>query len=252
MITEIAVNKPQKAKGSVSLVETMTGLDFIVDTAKRINEMSLSELQSRLPEFIQRRNQNAFVLGGVLERIRREKFWNPGSKQSQNASFERWVEETCHYSGRKARYLISVYVGLVQAAIPSSTISGIGWSKLRMIAPLLRPINGSDARAVRANRAHNDELVKLACKKSRKGLEAALKSTSTQAEAFLTRDETNKRRRFVFQVQPDDAEVVNAALAKIAKEAGHTGGAALVYMAKIIDVGGAMRPLDDIEVVKTA
>jgi hypothetical protein len=111
MIGEIEVGKAGKA-----IIDSR----FIADTVKRINEMPLSELESRLPEFVQRRNQNAFVLGGVLERIRREKFWNPGAKQPKNALFERWVEETCHYSGRKARYLISVYLGLV-------------WSKQRFL-----------------------------------------------------------------------------------------------------------------------
>ncbi len=138
MIAEIALQKPEKANGAEPLIKPATDADFIVDTVKQINETPLSELEARLPEFIQRRHQNAFVLGGVLERIRREKFWNPGSRQPKNALFERWVEDTCHYSGRKARYLISVYVGLVAAAIPSSKVSDVGWSKLRTIAPLIK------------------------------------------------------------------------------------------------------------------
>ena len=96
MITELALNRTEHTHGSGSLIGTATELDFILGTVKRINAIPLSELEAKVPEFIQRRNENAFVLGGVLERIRREKFWNPGSKNPNKALFERWVEETCH------------------------------------------------------------------------------------------------------------------------------------------------------------
>ncbi len=236
MIAEIAVSQAEEPRGSVSLIENLSGLQFIVDTAKRINKVPLAELEAKLPEFIQRRNQNAFVLGGVLERIRREKFWNPGSRRPKNACFEHWVEETCHYSGRKARYLISVYTGLVEAAIPSARISSVGWSKLRMIAPLLRPANGADAAETEDNKVYNEQLVTLACSKSRKALEGALKRLSPDTEvAPAVCAPKPKPRQYVFKVSPDDAGVVDAALAKIAKEGGHTGGAALVVMANAIN-----------------
>lgn len=241
MISEIALVK-SKTQGSASLlVEPALVPDLIVDTAKRVDEMPLSELEAKLPEYIQRNNQNAFVLGGVLERIRRERFWNPGSRQPQNALFERWVEDTCHYSGRKARYLISVYVGLVQAAIPWSSIADIGWSKLRMIAPLLQPLRGGDAE-IRKKKSHNDELVRLARGKSRKALEASLKSASTGRTLASTAAETkSKARRYSFKVR-DGADVVDAALEMIAKQTGHTGGAALVDMANAIRNGGTLPP----------
>jgi hypothetical protein len=235
MIAEIAVGQ---SKSSASLIDTMGDIDFVVNTAKRINAVPLRELELRLPEFVKMRSRNAFVLGGVLERIRREKFWNPGSRHANNALFERWVEETCHYSGRRARYLISVYTGLVQAAMPESQVSGIGWSKLRLIAPLLKPVNSGDTEALEANRAYNDELVALARGKSRKALEAALKSRSVTGEVADAETE-RQPRHYVFTVQQDEAGAVDAALAKIADETGLTGGAALVHMATLINASAA-------------
>jgi hypothetical protein len=245
MIAEIALNRFDKTRGSVRYVEPGSQSDFIMDTVKRIYDTPLDELESRLPEYIQKRNQNAFVLGGVLERIRREKFWNPGSGHAKNALFERWVEDTCHYSGRKARYLISVYLGLVHAAIPSSMVSEVGWSKLRMIAPLLRPIRGQDADTVSERKAQNDELLRLARRKSRKALEAALRSMSENGEPF-EHESTRAPRRYVFKIQSDAAEAVDTALDLIAKETGHTGGAALVDLAKSIDTGDGVPLLEQV------
>jgi hypothetical protein len=233
-LEKTGTSKRQPVTRSNFIVDTVHS-DFIRDTVKRINETPLGELEARLPEFIQRRSQNAFVLGGVLERIRREKFWNPGSKQAKNALFERWVEDTFDYSGRKARYLISVYLGLARAAIPASKVSELGWSKLRMIAPLLRAANGNDQ--ADDSRAYNEELLRLARRKSRRALEAVLRSEFANGESSSKQHAPkHEPRRYVFRIQDDAAEVVDAALETIAKETGHSGGAALVDLAKTIEV----------------
>lgn len=255
MITEIALNTREESKGSASLIETVTETDFIMGTVKRINAIPLSELESRVPEFIQKRNENAFVLGGVLERIRREKFWNPGSRHPKNALFERWVEETCHYSGRKARYLISVYVGLVQAAIPSSKISGVGWSKLRLIAPLLKPIDGDSCGDIEENKAHNEQLIRLARRKSRKALESALRFAPINKQLVKSDERLERKpKQYVFKVREEEAHIVDAALEKLEQETGSIGGDALVEMAKAV-YGGADTPMLDgheVFVAKTA
>ena len=104
--------------------------------------------------------------------------------------------------------------------------------------PLLRPVSGEDSEAVAESRTHNEALVKLARRKSRKALEAALKSAAPDGKLSAVEDETRRAtRRYVFKVQDDATEVVDAALKKIAKETGHTGGAALVDKANAIDSG---------------
>ncbi len=54
--------------------------NFFVDTAKRVNEISLCQLEFLVPKFIETREQDALLRGAMLERMRREKFWNPGSR----------------------------------------------------------------------------------------------------------------------------------------------------------------------------
>ena len=71
MIAEIAVNRPEKAKTLRAPSKPVAQADFIAETVKHISEMSLEELESRVPMLIQRREQDTFVLGGMLERIRR-------------------------------------------------------------------------------------------------------------------------------------------------------------------------------------
>ena len=257
MIAEIALKGPapekphrpdmdvEKAGASGLRLEAIAGANFIMETVKLINETSVSELESKLPEFVQKRNQNAFVLGGVLEKIRRERFWNPGSRRAQNALFEHWVEETCHYSGRKARYLISVYVGLVQAAIPSTKVLEIGWSKLRVIAPFLRPISGENVETMSESKAFNEQLLRMARRKPRKALEAALRSLAPDVKSVPADDTmSHTARRFIFNVKDDDAGLVAAALEKIERTTGHTGAAALVDMASAIDAEGDMSNLE--------
>lgn len=80
---------------------------------------------------------NYFHLGGVLSAIQDNEWY----LEEGYESFKECIEERFGIKYRKAMYLIGIYEYLVEADIPWSKVSKIGWTKLKEIAPYLNSEN---------------------------------------------------------------------------------------------------------------
>lgn len=80
---------------------------------------------------------NYFHLGGVLSAIQDNEWYLEDGYES----FKECIEERFGLKYRKAMYLVGIYEYLVEADIPWSKVSKIGWSKLKEIAPHLNSEN---------------------------------------------------------------------------------------------------------------
>lgn len=185
--------------------------DVVADTVAWVEGLSVEDAEAVTAELIEARELDTFKLGGVLDRVKREKFWNPGSKGPSNESFAWWVEQVHSFSARKARYLIGVYNGIVDSETKWEKVSKIPWTKLRMIAPLLKSLDSLTGDARAKARAANDKLIKLARIHSRSGLEIKLKRLNAKESSGEHYEPVS------FKLKPDQHENFEAAM-KLANE----------------------------------
>ena len=85
-----------------------------------------------------------FRLGGILAKILENKWFD------DHETFGEYVEETFGFKERKARYLIEIYVELVNQRIPHEKVSILGWTKIKMLAKHL-DVNNVDEWVERAS-----------------------------------------------------------------------------------------------------
>ena len=117
--------------------ETSAEADLIVETVKEISALDKETALQVVPTLIDSMGFANFKLGGVLSAIQDNDWWT----DSGYAKFKEFIpgEFGLHY--RKALYLIKIYDALVEADIPWSKVSGLGWSKLKDLADILTPEN---------------------------------------------------------------------------------------------------------------
>jgi hypothetical protein len=182
-----SVGKTKKAKETGNLI-----LDIAHEVEGLTKTKALNEA-ARLAENIE---VNYFRLGGVLKVIN-DNSWFEGHK-----SFEDYVRETHGFESRKARYLITIYDNLVTKQVPWEKVSGLGWTKLKDLAPVLTADNV-------------DEWVAKASPLTVLELQALLKATASGAPTGTSTVNTSGDVvKVVFKLKNDQAEVVNNAVAK--------------------------------------
>jgi hypothetical protein len=115
-------------------------------------------------------------------------------------SFDAYVLETHGFASRKARYLIQIYDNLVSKQIPWDKVSGLGWTKLKDLAPILTSENV-------------DEWVDKASKLTVLELQSVLKAAAS-GNPDSTANTTADVVRVVFKLKGDQAEALQGALAK--------------------------------------
>jgi hypothetical protein len=168
--------------------------NLILDIAHEVEQMTKVKALNEADKLAENIEVNYFKMGGVLKLIA-DNSWFEGF-----ATLDDFVVEKYGFQGRKARYLISIYDNLVTKQIPWEKVAHIGWTKLKDLAPILTPDNV-------------DEWVAKAEKLTVVELQALLKAASGQGTE-TTATTTDEVVKMNFKFKPDQADVVQQAIAK--------------------------------------
>lgn len=188
----------QQAAPAVTTKPQKTG-NVLLDAAAEIEGLTKTKALNMAERLIEEAGTNDFKLGGVLKKIL-EQSWFEGSE-----SFDAFVHTKFGFQARKARYLISIYENLVTKNIPWEKVSGLGWTKLKELAPILT-LENVDEWVAKAEKLTVVELI------------AALKAGTPEAvdEAVKTTSDSTK---FTIKLKKDQLENVTQAIAKAKAEA---------------------------------
>lgn len=174
--------------------------DLIVDTAAEVENLSKTKALNLADKLAQDIDNNSFRLGGVLHVIYTNS-WFEGFD-----SFDTFVFERFGFQGRKARYLMSIYDGLVTKQIPWEKVQALGWTKLKDLVSILTAENV-------------DEWVAKAKDLTVVQLQAMLKATPNQESEGTTKTTSDTSvKKFI--LKNDQIDTVNSALAKAKADAG--------------------------------
>jgi hypothetical protein len=179
--------KPKKAGG-----------DLIADTAVEVAALTKTKALNMAANLAENIEANYFKLGGVLKIIS-DNGWFEGYE-----SFDVFVFEKFGFQARKARYLMQIYVDLVNKQIPWEKVAHLGWTKIKDLAPILTLENLDEWVA----KAENVTVLEL---------QAMLKAKSETGGTEKTTDDFVKLK---FNVKQDQAETIQHALAKAKGEVG--------------------------------
>lgn len=182
----VAIATVQKKGKTVS-----TG-DYIQDVAIEIEGLSKPKALSMAKDLSENIESNYFKLGGALLVIKKNS-WYEGAED-----FKTYVAEAFGFQARKADYLIEIYEALVTNQIPWEKVKGLGWTKLKDIAKLLKVDNV-------------DEWVAKVEKLTVRELQALLAGGGGEGGTQATTDEIVK---VTLKFHKDQAETWNAAVAK--------------------------------------
>ena len=183
--------------------EEIVEVDVIVQTAKEIGNLDKATAIEIVPELIESVDFSYFRLGGVLSAIQDNNWW-----EGDSGSFKDFIQDSFGLHYRKAMYLINIYDGLVEANIPWSKVSGLGWTKLKELADILTPENV-------------DEWVAKAQAMTTLNLQAAVKAYKAgELSADGTTDpDSSGVSTITFKVHPDQKETIKEAVEKAQEEA---------------------------------
>lgn len=185
---EVAVEVTTKAKTKA------TG-NLIHDVAVEIEGLTKTKALNQAAKLAEDIEANYFKLGGLLRLIQQEQ-WFDGFP-----TFDTFVLERFGFAVRKAHYLIQIYTNLVDKQIPWEKVVGMGWTKLKDLAPILTLEN-------------LEEWVEKASKCTVVELQALIKAaTNPSGEATSTKT-TSDSVTVKFKLHNDQNEVVQSALAK--------------------------------------
>lgn len=182
---------------SKTKTKTTTG-DLIYDTAVEVNGLSKTKALNMAENLSENIEANYLKMGGVLKVIS-DNGWFEGYE-----SFDVFVYEKFGFQARKARYLMQIYVDLVDKQIPWEKVKDLGWTKLKDLAAILTLDNV-------------DEWVAKASGVTVLELQAMLKAKPESGGAEKTTDDIVKLK---FNVKQDQAETIQHALAKAKGEVG--------------------------------
>jgi len=174
--------------------------DVFLDTAHEVEGLSKTKALHLAKSLAEDNNSNDFKLGGVLKLIK-ESSWFDGY-----ATFEEFLVEEYGFQYRKAQYLIGNYEALVEKQIPYEKVKELGWTKLKLIVPVLTLDNVDEWVA----KAKTLNVVQLeAAVKAGKGIEG---DTSVKTSDNIVKVKLN--------FHADQAEAYSKAVAKAKGELG--------------------------------
>lgn len=188
---EVVETKPETAVIGKKKTEK-TG-NLIVDIAHEVEGLTKTKALNMADALAENIDTNEFKLGGVLKLIN-DNSWFEGFE-----TFDEFVFEKYGFGGRKARYLVGIYDNLVTKMIPWEKVSGLGWSKLKELAPVIN-VDNVDEWVAKAEKMTVAELI--AVLKAEKG---------EPAGKIKTTDEFTK---VSFKLKADQVEIVQQALSK--------------------------------------
>ena len=164
-----------------------------------------------------------FALGGVLVKIQAQG-WTNGVGE-----FYAYLEDRFGMKKRKAQYLMSVFNTLVSLNVPWEKAKLVGWSNLRILAPLLTPENVDEWLSKASGQTHGHVKAMIALAKQ-DGTIPSGKFDDLESEPVVKK---------VFKIHADQVESIDNAIAK-AKQEGNTqfDGQALEYVCMDYLAGG--------------
>ncbi|HEY0820202.1 MAG TPA: hypothetical protein VGD46_15555 [Rhizobacter sp.] len=196
--------KGKKGKGKKGAADQVEVVDVIISTSHELENLSREEALSLIPELTNNVDFSYFRLGGVLAVIQGNSDW---WKADGFDTFREFIENRFGIQYRKAMYLIGIYGNLVESGVPWEKLSGIGWSKVKEIAPILT-VDNVDEWVERANELTVMQLHE-AVKKAQLG---TLDKTDTTPD-------TGGVTTFTAKVHPDQKASIDKAIEKAMIEA---------------------------------
>ena len=167
--------------------------DLIMDIAHEVESLTKTKALNLADTLAGTIETDYLRLGGVLKII------NDNSWYEGFPTFDDMVYEKFGFQARKARYLISIYENLVSKQIPWEKVQGLGWTKLKDLAPVLTVENV-------------DDWVAKAEKLTVAELQAVLKGKPEDGEkSAKTKSDITTLK---FACKPDQLDVIQQALAK--------------------------------------
>lgn len=192
-----------KTKEQAEVVNLQPETDVLVETASKTENLDREGAISLAHVLIDRGEQSAFELGGVLSVIQAEGWW-----QESHESFKDFIEAEMGMKYRKAMYLIEIYMALVNSGVQWGQVKSIGWTKLRLLASTITPDNVAT-------------YVKMASEMTVIQLEEYLKSLAQEnIEDGAPETEKSTLSSMTFKVHSDQKELIRAALDKAKEEFG--------------------------------
>lgn len=194
-VTEQVTEQAQEQATTQKAKHKGTG-NLIHDVAVEIEHLTKTKALNQAEKLAEDIEANYFKLGGILKLIQSQQ-WYEGFP-----SFDVFVLEKFGFAVRKAHYLISIYTNLVDKQIPWDKVSGLGWTKLKDLAPILTLEN-------------LEEWIEKASGVTVLELQALIKAhqSGPQGDASSSKT-TSDSVTLKFKVHNDQAEVIQSALAK--------------------------------------
>lgn len=193
-----------KTKSKTKSAEKNDDLDLIIDTAKEIEDLSVSDALNSVSPLLETTDVNNFKLGGVLYRIQSEQWYENAGYES----FKDYVTQEHDFSYRTAMYRIGIYKDIVESGIDWATVGVIGWSKLKEISHVITPENASEW----VERAKGLTVVQLI---------EYMKSFNKKADDDSGKPSTKANiTNMTFKLHDDQKDIVSASLDKAKQEVG--------------------------------
>lgn len=188
-----------------------TGADCADDLVHQIENMGKSDVLERIGTFVEQIDEFYFVLGGLLSRVKREKWFAPYE------TFGKFIEAKHAMSSRKGDYLVEIYEKITELALPIADFKRVGWSKMRALVRVLTKDNAQHW-ATLAKENNKGELEKL--------VQAAIADPGYQTTSLSAAS-----HRKMFKFHDDQLEIVNAAIERAKKQSGtESDSVALEYI----------------------
>jgi len=202
----MATNKGVATKVAAGAKKTTaTSSDLIFTTAQEVENMTAAKAFSAVDDLSNDIEQNSFKLGGVLSMIQVKADAGDEAFLGDSKSFRDLCNEKFGLHYRKVRYLIGIYEALVEKQIPYSAVSGIGWTKIAAIAPVIT-VKNVESWVAKAKKLTYLQLLEAVAKAKNKGSNA----TETDGDSTVT--------TMTFKLHEDQKAVVREALNKIKGE----------------------------------
>lgn len=199
MSTKEKAQKATKAVGKAlqkkkDVVEVLPPDPFI-EIAENVNKMTEETSLEEARNLSQDIDRNYFKLGGILSKISEQEWWAAAGY----VSFKIFVQAELGMQYRKAMYLVSIYNYLVEAGIPFEKVKGLGWTKLRELAPVI-------------NANNVDEWVETASGMNTLQLIEEIRESKKDASEVDEDKAPNDIKSKVFKLHADQREVIEEAI----------------------------------------
>jgi hypothetical protein len=196
--------KPSNKKGKAVAVAGKEGEvippDVIADIVHEIENLKEPQAHAKLAEELEIGPMSDFKIGGLLSLINANKWYQPYDKFDQFVAAK--VEPMTGIGYRKAMYLIEIYNAIVESGVAWSKIAGIGWTKLQIIACMLK-------------KGNPDQWLQIAKEQNAVTLAGTVKEAKKSGDAAQLEDQSMKAvTTMSFKVHTDQKATIEAAIEK--------------------------------------